>query len=254
MGERTAHPPGTFSWVHLAAPDPEAAKAFYGGLFGWGMEDLPAGEAGTYTLCRLGGRAVAGISGRGAGDQGPPGWTSYITVRSADEAARRAAELGGTVAAEPADVMDAGRTARVADPTGASVALWEPRTHIGAERVNEPGCFSWNELATRDPEAAGRFYESLLGWRLETPDGLGGYQVIANDGRSNGGIRRIGDDEPAGWTVFFTVADIEAATAMARELGGSVPLGPLELPTGRFAMVQDPQGAAFALFAGEPDE
>ena len=44
MGERSSYTPGTFSWAELATPDQEDAKRFYGGLFGWEMEDNPIGE------------------------------------------------------------------------------------------------------------------------------------------------------------------------------------------------------------------
>jgi predicted enzyme related to lactoylglutathione lyase len=58
MGKRERYEPGTFCWVDLATTDPAGAKAFYGGLFGWEAEDMPAGEAGTYTMLRLHGDEV----------------------------------------------------------------------------------------------------------------------------------------------------------------------------------------------------
>jgi len=61
MGQVERYPNGTFCWVDLGANDAAEAKRFYGGLFGWEFDDLPTGEQGTYSTCRLGGRAVAGL-------------------------------------------------------------------------------------------------------------------------------------------------------------------------------------------------
>ena len=106
----------------------------------------------------------------------PPHWLSYVTVASADGSAARAADLGGTVHAGPFDV-GARRMAVVADPTGAMLGLWEPRSSIGAELVNDPGCLTSNEL-TNDVDAASTFYEGLFGWTIS--------QVGADDARGTG--------------------------------------------------------------------
>src|SRR4051812_3794329 len=126
MGERTSHPPGTVSWADLSTRDAGAAKQFYGDLFGWEFEDLPAGD-GIYSMARRGGLEAAAVSEMP--DQ-PPHWNVYITVEDADAAAARAAELGANVLAGPFDVMDAGRMAVIQDPTGAIVSAWEPRSSI----------------------------------------------------------------------------------------------------------------------------
>src|SRR5918992_5648531 len=140
MGKRTGHPPGTFSWVDLATTDPAAAKAFYAGLFGWETQDDDAGDGAVYTLCRVEGDAVCGLfempeDMRASG--APPNWTSYVTVDDADAAAVRAKELGGDATRDAFDVMDIGRMAVLADPQGAAFAVWQPRSRIGAERVND---------------------------------------------------------------------------------------------------------------------
>ncbi len=142
MGERTSHPPGTFSWVDLSTTDQEAAKAFYQGLFDWDCEDAPVGDGMYYSMMRIHGRAVAAISAQQQAlrDQGvPPAWNSYVTVEDADAAAARAKELGGNVLSEAFDVLEAGRMAVLMDPQGAAVMVWQPRDSIGAELVNAPG-------------------------------------------------------------------------------------------------------------------
>lgn len=255
MGERTQHAPGTFSWVDVTTTDQDAAKAFYGALFGWEAEDMPAGEGVVYSMMRLNGRDVAAISPqpqqqREAGV--PPAWNSYVTVASADEAAARAAELGGTVHAPPFDVFDAGRMAVIADPQGAVFMVWEPRRSIGAQLVNAPGALVWNELASTDLGASAAFYEQLFGWAIEQfPGSEQVYLGIRNGERGNGGIREATPPGiPPHWLVYFGVADLDASMARVRDLGGVVHAGPIDIEMARIAVVADPQGAVFALYDG----
>src|SRR5215216_4226630 len=170
MGERTSHAPGTISWTDLATNDQEAAKAFYGALFGWEFEDMPAGEGVVYSMAPLNGKYAAAVSPQQEAEaaQGvPPHWNIYVTVEDVDAAAGKVAEGGGQLFAEPFDVFDAGRMAVLADPTGAALCLWQPGRHIGAEIVNEPGAFTWADCATPDADTAQAFYSGLLGWRFE---------------------------------------------------------------------------------------
>src|SRR4051812_41155705 len=139
MANRTQYTPGTFSWVDLATPDQDGAKAFYTGLFGWEADDQPVGDGVHYSMMNLAGAAVAAISPqpqqqRDAG--APPAWNSYITVESADAALARIQELSGTVHAPAFDVLDVGRMGVAQDPQGAFFLVWEPRRHIGASLVN----------------------------------------------------------------------------------------------------------------------
>jgi uncharacterized protein len=253
MGERTRHAPGTFSWTDLGTTDAAAAKAFYGGLFGWDAEDVPAGEA-PYTMLRVDGRDVAALYGRG--DVQHPAWLSYVTVDDADATARRAGELGGQVLQDPFDVFDSGRMALLQDPTGAVFAVWQPRASIGATLVNDPGAMCLNQLNTSDPEEAQRFYGELFGWRVE-PTGTDeqDYWGLYNGEALNGGMTPLpsGQDGPSHWLVYFTVLDADAAAARIGELSGEVLVGPLPIPAGRIVVARDPQGAVFALFEGEVD-
>src|SRR5438067_6959681 len=164
MGERTQYAPGTFCWADVATTDQEGAKAFYGALFGWEIEDLPAGDGVSYSMARIDGKPVAAISPqpeqqREAGV--PPMWNSYVSVESADAAADRAKELGATVHAPPFDVMQAGRMAVIQDPQGAFFMVWQAGQNFGAELVNVPGALCWNELASPDLDASAAFYSGL---------------------------------------------------------------------------------------------
>jgi uncharacterized protein len=262
MGKRDRYEPGTFCWVDLATTDPTGAKAFYGELFGWEAEDMPAGEEATYTMLRLDGDYVCALYEMDAARReqgGPPSWFSYVSVADADAVASRARELGGTVYGEAFDVLDAGRMAVIGDPTGAVLGAWQPREHIGAGRVNDPGCLTLNELHTRDPEAAITFYAGLFGWETEVivENGEPVYGSINNAGSLNGGLMPMTEeheDAPSYWLPYFTVTSIEGAVAKGRDLGGKLMAGPLAVPAGRIAAVSDPQGAAFALFEGETDD
>jgi predicted enzyme related to lactoylglutathione lyase len=259
MGERTRYTPGTFSWPELATTDPDAAKRFYGELFGWEMTDNPVGEGVVYTMAALGGRNVGAISPQPSQQReagAPPMWNSYVTVESADEALDQARQLGATVHAPAFDVFTSGRMGVIQDPQGAYLMVWEPRDHIGAGLVNVHGALCWNELATPDMEGSANFYSRLFGWTTEAVEGAGPpYLSIANrDGWSNGGIRQAASTEPCYWLVYFGVDDLDPALSKVQELGGSCITEVMEMWDGRLAAVQDPQGAVFALYAGRFDD
>jgi predicted enzyme related to lactoylglutathione lyase len=256
MGERTEYAPGTFSWADVSTTDQEGAKSFYSGLFGWEADDVPVGDGAVYSMMRVDGHAVAAISTqpeqqRDAGV--PPMWNSYVTVESADAAADRAERLGATVHAPPFDVMDVGRMAVIQDPQGAFFMVWEPRRSIGAEFVNAPGALAWNELATPDVDASAAFYGDLFGWATEPFEGSPQrYLVVKNGDRGNGGIRELGDQPaPPHWLPYFGIDDIDSGLARVGELGGSVMAGPMDIGIARIGIVQDPQGAVFALYDGQ---
>jgi uncharacterized protein len=259
MGERTKHTPGTFSWVDLSTTDQEGAKAFYSGLFGWEADDRPVGDGVVYSMQEIGGTDVAAISPqpeqqREAGV--PPLWNSYVTVESADDAASKAGELGATVHAPPFDVMDVGRIAVIQDPQGAFFMIWEPKTNIGAQLVNAPGALCWNELHTTDIDAAESFYGGLFGWEYsEFEQSPEPYFVIMNQGRGNGGVRALAQPGiPPNWLVYFAVEDIDTGMSKVGELGGEAMMGPIDIGIAKVAIVRDPQGAVFALYAGELED
>src|SRR5689334_20526953 len=115
----TEHKPGTFSWMELGTTDADAAKRFYGELFTWTFEDMPAGPGMTYSMASIGGKHVGALYKMGAEMANvPPEWASYITVENVDDVSKKVTANGGKVMKEPFDVMDVGRMAVVADPTG----------------------------------------------------------------------------------------------------------------------------------------
>lgn len=255
IGERSEYTPGTFSWAELTTTDQDDAKSFYGDLFGWDADDIPMGEGAYYSMEKIDDKNVAAISPqRQAGV--PPAWNSYLTIESADEAADRASELGGTVRTPAFDVFDAGRMAVIQDPEGAFFQVWEPKQDIGAGLVNAPGALCWNELQTTDIDAAADFYRNLFGWSTQpfeqSPDP---YLVIQNQGRGNGGIRPVTPPgTPPYWLVYFATADIEQGLATVEELGGAKLAGPIDIGIATIGVVRDPQGAVFALYAGQLED
>ncbi len=253
MAERTKHEPGTFSWVELATRDGAAAKRFYTSLFGWGVDEMPVGDGTTYTMLTKNGKRVGALYQMSAQQKGvPPHWNSYVTVASADDSAAQAKKLGGNVMLEPFDVLDAGRMAVVADPTGAVFSLWQPKRHIGADLVNEPGAFCWNELYTTDPNKAADFYMGLFGWTKDARHmDYGEYVIFNQGGRQMCGMMQIPKEwgpVPPHWLVYFAVDDCDASVAKATSLGAKAMMPPMDIDNvGRFAMLTDPEGAGFAV-------
>jgi uncharacterized protein len=243
--------PGTPSWIDLGTPDPEGAVAFYGALFGWRpTEPGPAEETGGYRMLQQDGGNVAGVMAS-QDPNWPSAWSSYVSVADADATAAAVREHGGTVIVEPMDVLELGRMAFFVDPTGAAFGVWQPKDFAGADVVNVPGSLTWNELRTRDVDAAKAFYPAVFGWEPADWPEQPGYVIWNLDGRGIGGLMDMGDwfpaEVPPHWGVVFAVADADATAARAQELGAQVVAPPADIPVGRFAGLLDPQGAGFAI-------
>jgi predicted enzyme related to lactoylglutathione lyase len=273
MPERDGYLPGVPCWVDTSQPDPEAAVAFYSGLFGWDFEDaMPPGSPGHYFIARLGGGDVAAVGSQNEGGPPMPVWSTYIWVESADQAAANVRDAGGQVLMDPFDVMDAGRMAVFTDPAGAAFCVWQAKEHRGARIVNEPGSLNFNGLNTRDADGAKSFYRSVFGWEaLDVGGGAEMWRLPGYGGfleQSNPGLRKamaesgapegfedvvatlnpIADDDadvPAHWSVTFAVADADATAERAAELGGRVLASPFDAPWVRMTVITDPQGATF---------
>jgi uncharacterized protein len=259
MTTKTDYAPGTPSWVDLGTTDIAAAQGFYGPLFGWEFEDQhqdPDGQV-VYCLAKLGGRNAAGLMEQPPGqrDMGvPPSWNSYVSVADADAATAKVEGAGGTVFMPPMDVMDAGRMSVFADPTGAVIGTWQPKQHLGAEVVNEPGALTWNELISPDVETAAAFYNQVFGWKHRTQQmGPMTYtEFLLDDQSIAGGMPPPMEGIPPMWGVYFAVADCDATVADAKRRGASVIAEPVDIPPGRFAVLADPQGAVFSVIKTNP--
>jgi predicted enzyme related to lactoylglutathione lyase len=273
MPDRDGYPPGVPCWVDTSQPDPDAAGDFYGGLFGWELEDaMPPGSDGKYLMARVRGRYVAAISSPFQGTSPMAVWNTYVCVDSADEAAAKVRDAGGQVVVEPFDVMEAGRMAVFADLEGAVFSVWQAKEHKGAQVVNEHGSVNFNNLNTRDVERAKAFYGAVFGWEtLELGPsnamwrlaGYGDHLEERNPGLRAGmaemgappgfedvvaALNPIAEDQAEvvpHWSVTFGVHDAEATAERAAELGAELVVPPMDAPWVRMTVIRDPQGATF---------
>lgn len=118
-----------------------------------------------------------------------------------------------------------------------------------------PGQVVWRDLLTRDMEGIQRFYGELFGWQFSpVPGALGGsdYQLIEYRGQWIGGVVDTRNfkarDNLSQWVNVFSTRDMAASVAKVRAAGGTLVGGPKQVgERGELALVQDPQGAHFAL-------
>jgi len=244
--------------VDLATPDLEAAEGFYRELFGWEIPERPdSAQMGGYRRAILNGKDVAGAMPLMQEGQ-PPAWSTYVCVDDADAISRAIQENGGTMIAEPMAVSTFGRLAIFTDPEGAFFGIWEPADFAGAELVNEPGAFSWNELNTRDAGAAKEFYGRVFGWEFEDreTENADSYVICMVDGERVAGMLAMSDrvpsEVPPHWNTYFTVEDTEAAIGRVEAGGGTKVMGPMDVEVGRIAVVHDPWGAIFSVIRLNP--
>jgi len=267
MNHTDRYIPGVPCWVDTTQPDPEAAVAFYSGLFGWELENvMPPESPQPYFIGRLPGGDVAAVSSGEAA-----AWNTYVWVDDAEATAARVHAAGGTVLMPPGDTGDAGRMAIFADPAGAAFRVWQPGRHRGAAVVNEPGSLNFNDLNTRDVEAAGAFYGAVFGWEVLAAGDFtawalpayGDFLEARNPGTREGmasmgaperfeevvaTIVPIPDDQPDAsphWGVTFAVDDADEIARRADKLGGWVVVAPFDAPWVRMTVIADPQGATF---------
>jgi predicted enzyme related to lactoylglutathione lyase len=276
LSDQDRYIPGVPCWIDTSQPDPEAAVAFYRGLFGWEFEDvMPPGSPVQYHVARIRGGDVAAVGSQPEGAPATPAWNTYVWVTDADETAERVRAAGGTVLMEPYDVMDAGRMAVFADPAGVAFRVWQPGRHRGAAVVNEHGSLNFNDLRTSDLDGARAFYGAVFGWEVL---GVGGGSMWALAGygdfleRRNPGMREgmaqmgaperfedvvasvnLRSEGPPHWGVTFAVDDADAIAARAADLGGQVIVPPFDAPWVRMTIIADPHGATFTASKFVPD-
>ena len=244
MPERDGYPEGVPAWADLATTDVATAREFYQSIFGWTYTE-PDSEDMPYWMAHQKGKAAAGI---GPAPDGRSVWNTHFWVDDADETAQKIRNAGGQVVMEPSDILDHGRLAIAADPSGAVFGIWQAGSHRGAAIVNEHGALNWNELTSDDLEAVIPFYEAVFGHRAETTDGANGpYTSLSVGDRAVAGAMPPPVPEiPNHWGLYFAVDDATAATEKAQELGGTLVFGPMDIPdVGIIFGIKDPTGATF---------
>jgi hypothetical protein len=206
-----------------------------------------------YTIWMAGQSQVGGLMALPPDAAGtPPHWLIYIGTPSVDATAEHAQRLGARTLKAATDIPNVGRFAVLADPQGATFALYTPGPTGGAVPAPGPGVFSWHELATTDVNGALRFYGELFGWTKGQGHDMGAmgvYQIFERFGSMVGGMCNVqGPATPPSWLSYVQVADSSRAVAAAKSAGGRLLHGPVEVPGGSWiALFMDPQGGAFAV-------
>jgi predicted enzyme related to lactoylglutathione lyase len=253
MSQVTENPPdGTPTWIDLGIPHLERAMEFYDAVFGWEFEVGPA-EMMRYTICRLDGKAVAGIAETDAGSTSY-WWQVHFATSDCDATARRVVEAGGSVLMEPDDMIDQGRMAIVRDPVGSQFGLWQGKSFVGCELVNEPGTLLRNDLVTPEPEPARAFYASVFGFTLDGNPDLPEQDFTflrRPDGHEIGGIVGVPQAPASAWGTLFMVADVDDVLTKITAAGGTAGAAQ-DMAYGRMATVQDPFGTEFTIGGPSP--
>jgi len=267
---RTTFEAGEICWTDLQTRDVEAAKAFYAAVFDWRYEDLPTPDGRSYSKAFLGDDLVTVIAPQNPQQEAAgtaAQWNIYFAAADAAAVAEEAPHAGGSVQFGPEEVGDTGVMVFLAPPGGGTTGVWQPGTHTGAARYNEPGALAWAELLTPEPRAAVAFFQQLFGHEVtEYPQDDGGtYTTLMVHSAEVAGIAPLpGDDEEdagaepedqaaqAGWQVYFGVSSVADAMAAAVAAGAVVLIEPEgdgsdDEEAGSVATLRDPQGGVFSL-------
>lgn len=245
-------PTGAPCWADLLTSDPDASERFYGELFGWTARHGDQEKYGGYIMLLSGDAEVAGAM-RNDGTQGQAdAWSVYLASESTEKTVAAAAEHGGSVLMPAMEVPDVGVMGMVADPGGSAIGVWQAKPFGGFERIAEPGTPAWFELHTRSYADAVPFYRDVFGWDTQVMSDTDGfrYTTLGKDRSAAAGIMdatTLPDDYPAGWTVYWAVADVDASLELVGRLGGSVLRPAEDTPFGRLAEITDATGARLKL-------
>lgn len=249
----------SFVWYELMTSDQPAAVRFYTDVVGWTAEKMPMSEI-DYTALKVGDRPVAGVMAIPPDAQTmPPAWLGYIGVDDVDAAARAVAEAGGAIHRPPADIPSVGRFAVVADPQGAMFMLFKgDGPAMDPLPYMTPGTVGWHELHTTDWHRAWDFYSGQFGWTQGAQmdmGPMGTYQMykLGRDMDEGAMLNEAGAPRPF-WAYYFSVRGIAEAKARIEAGGGSIVMGPHEVPGSMWIVIaRDPQGGTFALVGPEKE-
>jgi hypothetical protein len=204
-----------------------------------------------YTIFMAGAAQVAGLMALPHDDGTPAHWLMYVGTPNVDATCAHALTLGGKIHKNPADIPNVGRFAVLADPQGATFAVFTPGSGTPPAKPDF-GSFSWHELATTDLSGALNFYGELFGWakgQTHQMGDLGVYQLFEHDAVAVGGMWNTqGPATPPSWLSYVHVADATRAVAAVKSAGGRLLHGPVEVPDRSWVgLFLDPQGGAFAV-------
>ena len=256
-------------WYELMSADPVAVAPFYRATLGWDIppqgHTMPNGSEYRMIGRNDGGNAggvltlTPGMANHGA----KPGWLTYFHVDDVDSAVEQAEAAGGVVHMSPTTMPGVGRMAMLADPQGAPFYLMAPTPPAGNPEAKSDvfkgdarGHCTWNELNTDDAEAQIGFYTGLLGWTVSGEMPMPGdhiYKFLECEQRGIGAIGSMKPEGmPNGWLPYFRVADISAAATAVAATGGTILMGPHDVPGNDVIIVAlDPGGAGVGLVGGK---
>lgn len=240
---------GQFVWRENVTTDVAKAAAFYKGLFGWRLEEVPMGDF-MYTLVYAGEKQVAGLMPMPKEAKGVPShWMSYVSVDDVDKTVVAATEAGGKVIMPAQDIPNIGRFALLQDPTGAMFTAWKSKSPEAGDAQPKRHEFCWEQLSSPDVAKATAFYEKVLGWTSKS-FGEGGGVVTYNAGEAMvASAMPAPPGVPPHWLTFVFVGKLADANQKVGELGGKVLMAEIPVPgMGAFSVIQDPAGATIGLF------
>jgi predicted enzyme related to lactoylglutathione lyase len=245
---------GRFVWHDLMTKDVNAAKRFYGGLFGWQFENTKRGDR-PYVIARLGADPVAGIVDVSSLPDAAPQWISFMAVPDVEKTVALVRFGGGKVLAEPREVASIARAAVVSDPQGAPLGLAQLHREIrGVVDPTQPVAsrFFWQEYLAGDAVKALDFYKRLAGYESAVTDARLGieYHVLRTTMRPRAGLFQLPEssDVLPTWLPYVLVQDPAALSAHVAGLGGRIllPADPARR-NGSLVVIADPGGAPLAL-------
>jgi len=248
------HHVGKVILLELVTSDIDAAKHFYGELFGWSFRDFQA-RGSSYAGAYLDGHLVAGLIHKAvpAGEHRQPAWLTFIAVRDVDATKKVALQHGAKVLLEPRSLPDRGREAVFADPQGAVFAVLASSSGDPSDVLAAPGEWIWSSLITRDPDSDAAFYQTLFDYEVfDIPADEGNqHLMLAADNFARASANTLPANRPGAhphWLNYVRVDDAVKMTAKVVALGGRVLVEPrVDRHGGQVAVVADPLGAPFGL-------
>lgn len=254
MSDVTTKIVSTVGWVEMAATKLDDAAKFYSEIFEWSGELMNQDSPMPYSIMKAGNATVAGIyelTGEMKERGIPPHWLMYIIVEDVDETVKLIEKNKGKILQPAFDVDGVGRMAVVQDPAEAVFAIWSAaETSSGIGKGKYASC--WYELSTTDTEVCERFYNNVFGWSAKTDTSTGmDYIVFSTGEQMIGGMYKIPETMkgiPPNWVVYFEVPEFDATKDLALSKGAQLMGSVMEHENiGKFAYIQDPQGAVFAI-------
>ncbi len=257
---------GKVVWHDLLTHDAEAARAFYGGLFGWGFEGSDEAPGRYWSITRAG-EIIGSVFTADPDELDSPLWLVSVSVADVDAATSRASDLGAAITVQPNDFPNRGRYSVVEDPQGAFFVLLRSTAGDPRDgRTVESGDWLWTELWTTDAHRAVEFYQALLGYRSEgiaarmkdVADDEYGEAVAEGDldtvffamfagANLRAGIHAMPGEATPYWLPYVAVRDVAEVTARAVELGAEILLPPEAVNHREAAVLVDPTGAPFGV-------